>query len=658
MDTDALVEAMTSTQQAKIDKQEQKKTRYEWYNEALKDVVDSVKEFNNTYCSALGTSSMLKSSNYSPYNVTSDSASKAVTVTAGNNAEEGNITVMVSQLAVNANVSSSGKVSKDGKSISSSNTATLSSLSFANTLQFDNDGEICFSINGKAFTFKKTDTLQGMINTINSDEEAKVTIKYSRLTDGFSITADSGGSDSKVTIQNITGNAFGANGAFQINTGTVSNGQNSIAEINGTVIEKDSNEYTIDNITYKLNSVTAYGSGSMIVKQLAKNSNTASSGKVSADGTEIAADNTATLAELKLANKLNFDESGNISFSINGKSFSFSGTSTLQNMLDTINNDADANVTLQYSRLKDKFIITADSGGEDSKITIINNSGNAFGDNSAFQIGTGVVQNGCNSLAVIDGTLVERNSNSYTIDGKSYELTELSDTSEQYINFTVSKDYSATVDTVSKFVEGLNKLIKKLDDYVNAEDNSYDYPPLTEAQKEEMSDDEIEKWEEKAKTGILNNNTAIERLLSDLKQAFFTSAGGTGSAAASIGLSTGNYFTSDKGSLTLDTDKLKEALAKDPEKVVSIFTGGSLKASSSEQGVIYKIMNSVSSFKKLASDSISNTEDSIDKVDDSIDKLEDKLDSLAEKYYKEFSAMETALAKMNSQASYLSQLFS
>jgi hypothetical protein len=54
-------------------------------------------------------------------------------------------------------------------------------------------------------------------------------------------------------------------------------------------------------------------------------------------------------------------------------------------MLDTINNDADANVTLQYSRLKDKFIMTADSGGEDSKITIINNSGNAFGDNSAFR---------------------------------------------------------------------------------------------------------------------------------------------------------------------------------------------------------------------------------------------------------------------------------
>jgi flagellar hook-associated protein 2 len=133
----------------------------------------------------------------------------------------------------------------------------------------------------------------------------------------------------------------------------------------------------------------------------------------------------------------------------------------------------------------------------------------------------------------------------------------------------------------------LNKLIKKLDDYVNAEDNSYDYPPLTEAQKEEMSDDEIEKWEEKAKTGILKNNTAIERLLSDLKQAFFTSAGGTGSAAASIGLSTGNYFTSDKGSLTLDTDKLKEASPRTPKRSYR-YSQAAVKGLKLRAGCIYK----------------------------------------------------------------------
>jgi flagellar hook-associated protein 2 len=123
---------------------------------------------------------------------------------------------MVSLLAVNAIISTSGKISKDGKSISSSNTAALSDLSLANELRFDNEGEICFSINGKAFTFNKETTLQNMINTINTDEDASVTIKYSRLTDGFSIAADSGGKDSKVSIQNITGNAFAQTALFKL----------------------------------------------------------------------------------------------------------------------------------------------------------------------------------------------------------------------------------------------------------------------------------------------------------------------------------------------------------------------------------------------------------------------------------------------------------
>ncbi len=486
LDTDALVEKMTATQQSKIDKQEQKKTRYEWYNEALNDVLDSVKEFSSTYCSVLGKSSMLKSSSYVKYSVSSiGTSSGAAVLSASGSADEGTVSVKVNQLAANASVSSSGKISKDGTSISSSNTAALSQLSFANELQFDDEGEICFSINGKTFTFNRSTTLQSMINTINSDSDAGVTMKYSRLTDGFTITADSGGKNSKVTIENITGNAFGTGGAFQISAGTVENGQNSIAEINGVAVEKDSNEYTIDNITYQLNSV--------------------------------------------------------------------------------------------------------------------------------------------------------------------------SDNAERY---NISKDYSAATDSISNFVTALNQLIEKLNGYLTADDNSYDYPPLTEAQKEEMSDEEIEKWEAKAKSGILKNNSIVKDLLAGIKSAFYTSAGGTSASAASIGITTGSYYSSDKGQLVIDTEALESALAESPDKVISIFTGGSSSAESSAQGVIYKIINSISAFKSSANSSKTSTEDKIDSVEDTIDKLEEKLDAMAEKYYNKFSAMETALAKLNSQASYLSQLFS
>jgi len=657
LDTDSLVESMCSTQQSKIDKQEQKKTTYEWYQEAVTDVLDAVKEFSNTYCSNLGTSSMLKSSTYSTYSVTSNSDSNAVTLTASSTADVGNISVKVNQLAVQSNVSSSGKVSADGTVISSSNTTTLANLSFANDLKFDSDGEISFSINGTAFTFTKDTTLQNMINTINNDEDANVTMKYSRLTDTFTITADSGGKASKVSIINNSGNAFGTGGAFQILEGITKNGRNSIAEINGTIVEKDSNSYSADGITYSLNAVTAGSDSSVIVKQLAKSANVSSSGSVSADGTEISSDNTATLESLSVKNTLTFDSSDNISFSINGKTFTFSKTTTLQDMLDTINNDEDANVTMQYSRLKDAFTITSDSTGEDSRVSIVNKIGNAFGTDSAFQIGTGVTENGQNSIAVIDGVTVERSSNSYTIDGTEYNLSEITDQSDEYVTFNVSRDYSSTVDAISEFVDSVNTLLTKLNDYVTAKDYSNDYEPLTEAQKEEMTDDQIETWNEKAKNGILRYDSDIENLISNIKEAFFSSVGGTGKTSASVGISTASYYDSDSGLIVLDTDALTEALKKNPEEVIAMFTNGDTSSDSKDMGLVYRIRSALTTYSDTASDTISDTDDKVDDIDDEIDGLEDKLDAMAEKYYDQFSAMETALATLNSQASYISQLF-
>lgn len=488
LDTDALVESMCSGQQSKIDKQEQKKTTCQWYNEAMQSISDAVKDFSNTYCSALGTSSMLKASTYSVYSITSSSTGSAVSLSADNSAWEGNISVKVSQLAENASAASSGKVSKDGTEISSSNTKALSELSFANALQFGSDNKISFSINGKDFSFTSDTTLQSMLNTINNDSDAGVTMKYSRLTDTFTITADSGGEDSQVSIVNKSGNAFGKKSAFMIDTGTSTNGKNAVLEINGTSVERDSNEFTIDGISYALNKVT--------------------------EGTD-----------------------------------------------------------------------------------------------------------------------------------------------EETIDFTVKRDFSATTDAVSKFVDAFNTLITTLSDYISAKDYSDDYKPLTEAQEGEMTDDQIETWNEKAKSGILRYDSKLESLISDLKAAFFSAAGGTGKASTSIGISSGSFYSTDKGLLVLDSDALTKALETNPDEVVAMFTGGSSSVSSAEQGIAYKVKNSMTAYLSAANDSISNTDDKIDNIDDEIEELEDRLDAMAEKYYNKFSTMETALAKLNSQSSYISQLF-
>ncbi len=514
LDTDALVKNLCSAQQTKIDTQNQRKTLTEWKKDALNDIADKVKTFNNTYCSVLGSSSMLKSSTYSQYKVSTTSTSNAVAVSASDGAYEGKTSVSVSRLAGSASTSSRGV--SNGKELSSSNTTTLKELGFKTPLQFDSKGEISFSINGKKFSFSAETTLQNMINTINSDEDANVTMKYSRLTDGFSITSDVSGAEGSVSIVNISGNAFGNPGA------------------------------------------------TMQVPVLGE------------DGQPV------------------LDESGNPTYT------------------------------------------TQPAVG-------------------AFGIASGKYTDGAqNALVTIDGIEIERDSNNFTIDGLTYELNEVT---ESTMHFNVTRDYSAASDNINEFVDSLNDLIKTLDKYVSTKKPKQEFKPLTDAQKEEMSEDEIEKWEAKAKEGILYHDKDLEKLLSDLKGAFYSPAGGTGKNLASIGITTASYFSSNKGTLELDADALKAAMSKDLDSVIKMFTGGKSTSPSSEQGLIYKFRNSMTNYLGVSNNVIKDYEKSISDIEKTVGTLTDKLSDMANKYYKKFANMETALSKLNSSANYLSQLF-
>jgi flagellar hook-associated protein 2 len=489
LDTDMLVKNLTSAAQLKIDAVKRRQIRQEWYNEALQSVRNEINEFLNTYVSATGSFSMLKSSSYATYKAVTSSTANAVTVTASGTAEVGEITVKIQSLAQNASVSSSGKVSKKGTEISANNTVTLDKLDLATPLKFDANGKISFSINGKVFEFSKDTTLQNMINTINTDETAGVTMKYSRLTDTFTITADSGGANSSVTIQNISGNAFGSNSAFKIGTGTFTEGRsNAVAVINGVTVTRDTNDFTIDNINYSLKKVTV--------------------------GTD-----------------------------------------------------------------------------------------------------------------------------------------------EETVSLQLERDYSATVESVKKFVDGYNKLYEKLRALLTEKDYSSKYPPLTDAQKREMKDDEIAAWEKRAKSGLLRRSTELESLLSSMRNAFSAALGGFSKNASHIGLKIAGYYDENPGSIVLDEAALTEALKKNADEVIGMFTNGSSTAPSGQQGLMYKLRSSMTTFTTNIKEILKSGETKIKSYDEEIDKLELKLDDLAERYYKKFANMETALAKLNSQASYISQMF-
>lgn len=364
------------------------------------------------------------------------------------------------------------------------------------------------------------------------------------------------------------------------------------------------------------------------------------------------------LKDLAFSTPLTFDENKEIKFSINGKDFTFSEDTLLNDMMSQIN-ASDAGVKISYSSLSKGFTITAKTTGSASEIKIVNTSGNAFSTtNSAFGIAE-QTKNGQDAELKINGYNVVRSSNTFTIDGITYTLKNESPNT-QPISFMVDKNVDATIDKISAFVDSYNELIGKLQDKLG-EDKYRSYAPLTDAQKEEMSEADIEKWEKYAKSGLLRNDSNISSLLSTVRSALYTKVGDTGLSLSEIGLTTGNH--ADGAKITLNKDKLRKALENNPDAVTSMFTQTSQSEDSStkfkESGLIVRISNAMLDYTEKTTDvSLSYLEDQISDSKDRIEILEDKMSAREEALYIKFSRMEAALASLNSQSSWLSSMFS
>ncbi len=349
-------------------------------------------------------------------------------------------------------------------------------------------------------------------------------------------------------------------------------------------------------------------------------------------------------------------EGGNISFSINGKEFTFSEDTTIFRMMNQINS-SDAGVTMSYSSLKKGFTIASKVTGESGKVVIDNLSGTAFSSASTgFKIGEVDIK-GENAKATIDGVTVERNSNTFTIDGITYTLKEDTNTGET-IKFSVARDVGEVFDKIKDFIDSYNSVIEEL--HAKLDESVYsDYEPLTDAEREEMSETQINKWEEKAKSGTLSNDNGIRALLQEMRSAFYNVVEGAGKSAASIGLETG--YKAMTGKIVINEAKLKEALANNPDQVASIFskassaTDGSTKYN--ESGLAVRLSNSISNYISNSTQiTLENNAQQLKNANSRLDQLEDWLTNNEQKYYARFTAMETALAKLNSQTGWISSL--
>ena len=253
-----------------------------------------------------------------------------------------------------------------------------------------------------------------------------------------------------------------------------------------------------------------------------------------------------------------------------------------------------------------------------------------------------------------NGVSYTSSDNNFNIRGMNIKANSVSTSSVNVTIGTGKKDTKRITD----FVDSYNGLLEKLQTSYNKA-SSKTYMPLSESEKEVMTDREIEKWESTGKENILSKDENLRQIINLLKD--FTSKtytiDGEQMSLASIGISTGSYFTTSadkRGTLEVDENKLKEELEKNPDKVnklikavgTDLYEKLTQDSKSSSLRSIYTFYNDKELKKQL-----DNYKKKLDDEDKKIAKMEDK-------YYKQFSAMETALSKLSNSSFYLSSLFS
>ena len=273
-------------------------------------------------------------------------------------------------------------------------------------------------------------------------------------------------------------------------------------------------------------------------------------------------------------------------------------------------------------------------------------------------------QDATNSIIKLNGATFENDSNTLVVNGITINAKGITDGT---MTFTTETDVDGIYDMIKTFISEYNELINSMDAAYNA-DSSRGYEPLTDDEKEQMSESEIEKWEEKIKESLLRRDSTLESitsLLNNNMQQSYT-IDGEDYTLSSFGINTLAYFASaeneknafhidgdsEDSSTSSNTDKLRAAITSDPDTVASFFTQlakGVYDALSDEMksttlSSAYKVYND----KKMQED--------YDDYDDKIDDWEERVADLEDYYYSKFSDMETALASLQSSTTALSSL--
>mgnify|MGYP001435286400 FL=1 len=623
MDTESMVKELVSASSEKVNKIKQKKQDVEWKKEIWSGLNTKIYNFYKTQLSAFKSVS-----NYKTKKATASDETK-VTVKAGAGATNGTHSVSVEQTASSAYLTGDN-IKTYGKSYTTYNDAGLSTK-FADMV--DAQGADL--------------GLAGQKITISAGND---TIPALELELGGS--GDNG-------VESISA----LNAKLKATSG-YENLQASLKD--GKLVFTNSSEKTLDDGTkvgeiYTIESAALGMSGEVGYEKGDADSNTMSAdftAKVKQDFTSTDISTSTKLADLGIK--------VGTTFSVNGKDFVVDDKSTINDFTTALSK---MGVSASFDASHGRFYLNASKTGAANDFNLTSTDSSAL---EALGLGSKAEKVDARD-AIIYYNKVKYTSDSNTLTVNGLTITAKAKT-DSAVNIEVAADTDSAYNTVKKFVKAYNDLIDEMNKYYNEKDAGYD--ALTEDERSKLSDTQIEKWEEKAKQGLLRRDSTLQTLLSGMRttlnrgvQVTMEDGSTKTMTLASLGIVTGDYTENgklhilgdeDDDQYSSETNTLKNLLESGSDIVGQVIGGSTNTSGVGTQMYDYlrKSMTRIEGVRSTQTFYNDKTLDSeIDDYDDDIDKWDEKLQNLEDKYYDQFSKMESAMAKLQSQQSYLSSLF-
>ncbi len=634
IDVDSMVKVGMMSKQNEYDRMYKKEVRQEWTKQAYADLYSDLNKFNGTTMSKYKMSSTLN-----PQSVSSTNTAVA-TATANADAAAMTHVVNVKQSATNAYLlTGDGGITREN-----GNTGSIYLKDVIDTDLLGDDGSLEFTVSDGQNSSVVTITREQIVSsnqTLNDLAAAfngtglNIKASYDATNDSFSLYNSTGGSQNGIYLTaGVTRNsAFSANEAglqllknLNLHTVTTTT-ENGVAE----------SKLSTEEVSYTDAAGQAVQGGKWTTDTI-----TAALG----DGTNMTLATTADLGRQVLTIDGTSYDVSNYNYDRDTDTYTF----------DYQKDGNTVNVTI--GALTDgSRAVTTSVGGEQQSI------GTATESIATSEYGG---MSGDDAIAVIDGKTYTSATNKLTVANVTYNLLATGSST-----LTVTQDTDKVVENVLKFVEDYNEMLGKLNDMYN-EQKYADYDVLTESQKKGMTQEQIEKWEEKAKSGLMYHNQTVGKLISAMREAIYTpvesvdpyrtDANGkeyTYSTLMSIGIES----KTDRGILRVDEDKLRAAIANDPDCVYQLF--GSLDTendSFSKNGVAQRLgdiaNDSLKEIKTYAGTSSESADGSslgnlIEEMKKKMSDFKTMLNAFENSLYKKYDAMESAIQRLGVSLGYI-----